>query len=794
MKPLKIYCWLTAFLIAWSIPTLAQKNITLRSQLTFPGKNLANIGGYVDSLGNEYALVGHSKGMSIVNVQDPDNPFVVKEITGPTSDWREVKTWGKYAYVTTEGGQKGLQIVDLSHLPDTVIPFHYWSPTIGNNVLKTIHALHIDNGYVYLYGANNGSSIDGIIIADLSDPWNPVFAGMYNNFYVHDGYVRNDTVWACHIYDGFFSAIDVSDKANPVQLAQQSTPSNFTHNSWLSDNSRYLFTTDEVNNSYLAAYDVSDINNIILMDKIQSQNAGQNSIVHNVHILNDYAVTSWYKDGVVITDGHRPENLINVGWYDTSPFSGGGFKGCWGVYPFLPSGNLVASDMEQGLFVLTPTYTRACYLEGTVTDSICGENLNGVKVTIVGAGVIDSTNVVGEYKTGSPDSGTYTVTFQKQGYNTVTLNNIVLDHGIVTNLNVQMTSNLTVSLSGTVSDDDGNTLQGVPVLISNSSLAYNDVTDSNGEFNQCGLSSGNYDLYAGTWGYINYCDNSNITNSHLNITLVPGIYDDFVFDNSWNVSGTATTGKWARVIPSGTMLGNTPANPGADVIGDCGNKSFVTGNNSSSVSADDVDNGYTILSSPYFDLSAYSNPHLKYSRWFFNGGGTGILNDSLVIMLSNGTDTVVIETVTASSPDNSTWVEKDIILDNSMINFSSTMQLIVYVVDAAPDHIVEAGFDYFRIEPGTFIPTISSDKTQDLIIYPNPAKESAYLHFQLPQAPEEAYITIHDITGRTVQQTSINSKSSDILLNESLGGGIYFICYFENNQLISNHKLVILNK
>jgi hypothetical protein len=65
--------------------------------------------------------------------------------------------------------------------------------------------LHIDNGYVYLYGANNGSGIDGIVIGDLSDPWNPTVAGVYDGYYVHDGYVRNDTVWACHIYDGFFS-------------------------------------------------------------------------------------------------------------------------------------------------------------------------------------------------------------------------------------------------------------------------------------------------------------------------------------------------------------------------------------------------------------------------------------------------------------------------------------------------------------------------------------------------------------------------------------------------------------
>ncbi|MEY4111414.1 MAG: hypothetical protein RLZZ46_1770, partial [Bacteroidota bacterium] len=386
---------LSLFLLI-SISATAQppvgKNIQLAGTLTYPqGVVMSNIGGYVDSLGNEYALVGTSEGLSIVDVTNPAVPVEVAAIPGPNSIWREVKTWQKYAYVTTEGGAQGLQIVDLSNLPDASnIPYQTWQPFVSagssGQTLETIHALHIEDGFVYLYGSNNGNTtggpIDGIVIADLSDPWNPTVAGLFDQYYIHDGYVRNDTVWGGAIYNGFFSVIDVTDKANPVVLQTQQTPSVFTHNTWLSDNSRYLFTTDEVSDSYLGVYDINDLSNITEMDRIQSQNPGSLSIVHNTHILNDYAVTSWYTDGVVITDGHRPGNLVNVGWYDTSPLTGDGFNGCWGVYPFLPSGNLVASDIEGGLYVLTPTYVRAAYLEGTVTDSICGDPLAGVTVTI----------------------------------------------------------------------------------------------------------------------------------------------------------------------------------------------------------------------------------------------------------------------------------------------------------------------------------------------------------------------------------------------------------------------------
>ena len=775
----------------------AQKNTILRSHLTFPGKQLSNIGGYVDSLGNEYALVGHSLGISIVNVQDPANPFIVQEIPGPNSIWREVKVWQKFAYVTTEGGSQGLQIVDLTNLPGTVLPYHTWAPsittTVGTYTLSTIHALHIDNGYVYLYGANNGSGIDGIVIGDLSDPWNPTTAGIYNGYYVHDGYVRNDTVWACHIYDGFFSAIDVSDKANPVQLAQQHTPNNFTHNSWLSDNSRYLFTTDEVDNSYLAAYDVSDVNNIQFIDKIQSQNAGSNSIVHNTHIKNDYAVTSWYKDGIVITDVHRPQNMVNVGWYDTNNLSGGGYDGCWGVYPFLPSGTLVVSDMQQGLFVLTPDYVRACYLEGSATDSICGAPIAGVKVTIVGAGVLDSTNAIGEYKTGTPDAGTYTITFQKTGYNTITINNVVLDHTIVTSLNVQMVSTQSISLSGNVQTATGSPIANIPVTITNSNYAYSYTSDNNGDFTQCGLVGGNYDIIAGTWGYVTYCNNTDLSNGNLNIALQNGIYDDFALDYNWTVNGTASLGAWTRVTPAITMQGSFISNPGVDASGDCGGKAFITGNNNSTVGADDLDDGYTMLTSPVFDLSGIVNPHIKYARWFYNGGGAGAVNDSLIVRISNGTQTIDLEVVTASTAGSSSWVEKDILLTNAIIPFTNNMKIIVYAVDAIPGHLVEAGFDHFRVEPDSVNALLPVQKNTASNFYPNPLVKSKTIHYNIAQADNNV-ITITDLAGRTVQSFNVNSAQGSLNINESQAAGTYMINVYHKGIKISTNKLVILGE
>ena len=70
--------------------------------------------------GTEYALLGVRSGTSIINLSDPANPVEVTFIPGPQSIWRDIKVHGQYAYTITEqtGSGQGLQIIDLSQLPN----------------------------------------------------------------------------------------------------------------------------------------------------------------------------------------------------------------------------------------------------------------------------------------------------------------------------------------------------------------------------------------------------------------------------------------------------------------------------------------------------------------------------------------------------------------------------------------------------------------------------------------------------------------------------------------------------
>lgn len=411
----------TLFLLSTFFNLTAQStNVSFRSSVTYSGQKLSNIWGYAAG-GYEYALVGAQLGLSIVNVTNPDNPVPITQISGPNSQWREIKTYQNYAYIVSEGGG-GIQIVNLSNLPNAnVTVTSYFGNGAINNQLTRAHALQVDEvkGYLYIYGSN----LQGgrALVFNLNpNPASPNYVG-YVNFigYVHDGYANNDTLYAGHIYAGMFAIYNMTNKTSPVLLGSQTTPLAFTHNTWRSGTT--LFTTDEKTNSTLAAYNISDPGNITLLDQIQS-NPGSGSIVHNTYILNSYAVTSWYRDGFTIVDVSRPSNLVQVGNYDTYSGTGNGFDGAWGVYPYLPSGNILISNIAAPsssngeMIVLTPTYVRGCYVEGTITNSQNGQLINGASVQLLSTSTNTTSLANGQYKMGQVTPGTFTLRITKSGF------------------------------------------------------------------------------------------------------------------------------------------------------------------------------------------------------------------------------------------------------------------------------------------------------------------------------------------------------------------------------------------
>lgn len=422
----------TLFLVFFTLHLHAQFNMQQMGYLPY-SQDLNDIWGYVDETGIEYALVGVYNGFSVVSLADPANPEQVFFGTGPGSIWRDIKTWGDYAYVSNETGN-GVYIVDLSPLPDGPITSTAYF-TGSSFPFSTAHNLWIDEfGKLYIFGSNSGNG--GAIICDLTqDPMNPVELGRFNTYYLHDGMSRGDTLWGAAIYQGLLLAIDVSNPANTSIKGTVSTPSQFTHNTWLSDDGTHVFTTDEVNNGFIGSYNVTDLSNMFEADRIRVS-YGNNVIPHNVHVLNDFLITSYYTSGVTIHDAKFPDRLFEVGHYDTSPAYGGGtFNGAWGAYPYLPSGLILVSDIEEGLFVLNADYQRAAYLEGVVSDFSTDIPIFNANVQVLGTDLNAQTSFTGAYSFGTLLTGTYDVRISALGYVADTLQGVEIVQGEITELN-----------------------------------------------------------------------------------------------------------------------------------------------------------------------------------------------------------------------------------------------------------------------------------------------------------------------------------------------------------------------
>lgn len=767
-------------------------NMVVRSHLPFPGKSSANIWGYTDSQGREYALVGTSTGLEIVDVTNPDQVSLLFSIPSVNNFWREVRTHLHYAYVTTEGANAGLLIVDLSDLPNSISTNIYKGNGPINNQLQTIHTIHIEDGYAYCYGSNIQEG--GAVILSLADPWNPQFVGQYGARYIHDGIVRNNLMYASHIFDGFFSVIDVSNKANPVVLALQETPGNFTHNTWLNDASNVVFTTDENENSFLAAYRIDDLNNITELDRYQTA-PGSNAIVHNTHLKDDFAFTSWYTEGVVIVDGKRPTNLVEVAKYDFSEFEGGGFNGCWGVYPYFPSGNIVASDIETGLWVLTPDLKRAAYLEGNISDSTCAIALEGAEIEIIGLGVSTLTDLNGNFKTGTPFAGTYNIKISRPGYSTVIIENVELIAEEVFTINLSLVGEAIVNLQGNASDVNENPLQGTLIRVNNDQFSFNFQADADGNFSRCNLVPGEYSYIAGKWGFVTACEDGiaiNADNDQLLISLETGYYDDFSFNFGWMVNSTATAGIWTRGVPVGTNFLGTPSNPGSDIDGDCSNQAFVTGNGGGQAGNDDVDDGYTRLTSPVFDATIFNDPFVSYYYWFFNAGGNGPVDDYLKIEISNGSETVLLQNITANTGPMSRWIRSAFRI-RDFIQPTNNMRVSFEAADLPPNgHLVEAGLDLFRVFDSTTV-HVSKVEKDDIRIWPVPSKGE--LHIDLTSLTELQFplqLNVYNQLGALIRSENIRQKQSLIQTGLTESNGIYILQLITADQKVFTRKIPLL--
>jgi choice-of-anchor B domain-containing protein len=421
------------------------------SQLHSSPVNAANdIWGFVDlNDQREYAIIGLNNGISVVDVTNPTEPTVVGSLSSQNTTWRDVKTYQyydetehrfkAYAYVTADSANVGLMVVDLSALPNSISLANVnRTDTSAHNVYlsnvdyTTSVALTGQTAYLHIAGANNGAG--AFKTYSLNDAMEPgVIYTPTNRRYTHDvsSMVINDdrTQTQCTPQNGHceiffdFNANEFMlwDKTNNIKpkLLSETTYDNATyiHSGWWSEDKMVALVHDELDeqaydlNTTLRLFDISDMTAPKLLSIWKGPTR---AIDHNGFVRGSRYYMSNYERGLTILDISNPSAPKQVGFFDTYPLSDNDqFNGAWGVYPYLPSGNILISDINSGLYILADNTVGQANQDSAKLSAAVYDSEEGQTVAINVSRIGDAAKAVSvhfETNVGSADVDDFTMT------------------------------------------------------------------------------------------------------------------------------------------------------------------------------------------------------------------------------------------------------------------------------------------------------------------------------------------------------------------------------------------------
>lgn len=314
--------------------------------------------------GSEYAVIGTTYGTHFIDVTDPGNPQEVIRVPGKAQGrgivHRDYHDHEGFLYAVCDEGASSLQIMDIRQLPESVEVIYD-----SDSLIQRSHNIFIDTSRSRLFslatrGTSTGTSPMSIL--DISQPDQPKYLGGFRQFgdirpsHVHDAFIQNDTAFLNCGYSGF-AIVDFSDIENPVALAtlnpSEYPDAGYNHSGWLSAGGTHYYMADENHGYDIKVLSLEDINNVETVGTFNAGSTSLQSIAHNPLVACDLLYVAYYYDGLQVYDISDPANPVRSSYYPTSILDNDSrYKGAWGVYPFLPSGTILVSDMQRGLFVV----------------------------------------------------------------------------------------------------------------------------------------------------------------------------------------------------------------------------------------------------------------------------------------------------------------------------------------------------------------------------------------------------------------------------------------------------------
>ena len=611
--------------------------------------------GYVSPSGREYALMGTSRATIVVEVTDPGNATVVARLDGPLSLWRDIKVYQDHCYAVSEGGD-GIQVFDMSQVDSGVVTL---VNTIDGQGSSATHNVAIDevSGFLYRCGGNG----NGLRIYSLQNPAQPQYVGQWSDRYVHDAQIVTYTsgpfagkqvAFCCGGFNNGYgdtglTILDVTNKSNIRRMSQVAYPDReYSHQGWLSEDRTRFYLGDELDErrgvdlQTTRVIDVSDLDNATFTGSFTTD---IDCISHNMYEHDGLLYQANYTSGVRVFDvASNPDDPEEIAFIDTAPSRDtSSFNGCWNVYPFLPSGTVLASDLERGLFVMS-------------FDALRVDAAQAAPELVPGTGTSFQVDI-SEYTAGTLDPTSPSLEVRALG--------------------VERSFPLTPT--GVPGRFEGR-ISGFPCGTEVQWWVSASTTN--------GIES-TFPARAPVEPVIAFAGDA--------ATLVRR--DDMESDAGWvrDVAGdTAPRGLWVRGIPR-----ETRANPGYDGSPD-GRSCWFTGQSpvANNNTYEDVDGGRTTLLTPLVDLSGMDEPRVAYRRWFHTSWN-GPQDDVFDVEISNdgGQSWQLLERVGPTGRETEGgWFRASFRVRDHVLP-TSQVQLRFIASDTGGPTIVEAAIDEFIV-------------------------------------------------------------------------------------------------
>jgi choice-of-anchor B domain-containing protein len=619
------------------------------------GGNANVVWHYISPSGTPYALVGLSTGTGVVRLTNPNSPEIVTVIPGPNSLWRDIRVYGQYAYAGTENNTGAIQVINLTNVDTNSVTL---AGTFANSGELRTHTVWIDTVSGFLYRAGGGSN--GLRIYDLNvSATNPPLVATWANFYVHEVLARTYTsgpyagkqiAFCCSGSNGGYGntglrVLDVTNKASIVQLDDVfwANPG-YSHQVDLSSDLQYAFINDELDEGSTVpttrtiVVNVSNLSNLSVAGEFTNNNT---AIGHNNYTVGNKLYCANYRSGLRVFDVTNPVAGVEIASFDT--WEGDDlaeFNGLWMANPYLPSGIVLGSDIEKGLFVWW-----------------------------VGAPLVDVSLVAPAPALIPPAGTSLGATVIESAPGTLVAGTAMLNYDAGAGV-------VQVPL---VDQGNGNFQVDFPALPCGSAVSWYLSAQSTNGLTWTEPASGASGPFESVVGL------GTTTFTQLDMEAAGGWTAGDVGDN-------ATTGIWTRGNPLGTA-----AQPEDDHT-PVGTFCWFTGQgtNPGNVGEADVDNGTTTLKTAVYDVSSLSDPIVGYWRWYSNNQNAAV-DDTFVVQISNGGGWVTVETVGPTGPESSGgWYYHEFHV-SQFVTPNATVQVRFRASDLGAGSIVEAAIDDFVI-------------------------------------------------------------------------------------------------